>query len=423
MIRLYRYFILLICFSFQHCGYLHYQSYLEDLFQKETSNSQNIGLLSFLIGFPHEGTRSNQYLEFTKAELNLLEGFQGDSFGVRLKLAPTEKVLLELQTETLLEINGISYSLQLEFTPENWNEFQTVTVNAPKNILQDGTINTIITHNLISSDSVFLNSSPFLMYVTILDSDGAGVALSKTSLYGAEGGATDQYNISLTSPPTSDVTITLTPSQQIQINGPLTLVFSNSNWNQSQTIFVLAVNDTLVEGAHSGIITHTVTSDDFRFSHFVLADVTFWITDNDPPINLSQVAVERTNITGFTVGGQTNYWVTSPGQTIPFLLSFQITSSCNVSCSVPFLVGIYGTDRLGTSPDTRACRSYNDASPHPKNNSFNDSLSAPEEPGIYMITIWRNSSGSCAAWGGGAGMLTNYRTQGVFIGVIEVVSQ
>ncbi|WP_262963737.1 FG-GAP-like repeat-containing protein [Methylobacter psychrophilus] len=100
----------------------------------------------------------------------------------------------------------------------------------------------------------------------------------------SEGGATYTYTLVLTYAPTADVVITLGNTNK-QVNTDFTtLTFTTDNWNVAQTVTVTAVNDTVGEGMHHGVIQHTVTSTDGNYSGMVIDNVIVVITDNDLPV-------------------------------------------------------------------------------------------------------------------------------------------
>jgi Domain of unknown function (DUF4347)/FG-GAP-like repeat len=108
---------------------------------------------------------------------------------------------------------------------------------------------------------------------------GVTITQSGTTVI-TEGGATDNYTVVLNSKPTSDVTITLNNGAQTSTS-PTTLTFTAANWNVAQTVTVTALNDSIVEGSHSGSITHTATSSDANYNGITIASVSAAITDND----------------------------------------------------------------------------------------------------------------------------------------------
>ncbi|MFB2737342.1 ELWxxDGT repeat protein, partial [Umezakia ovalisporum] len=98
-----------------------------------------------------------------------------------------------------------------------------------------------------------------------------------------EGGNTDTYTISLKTQPTADVTITLSPGNQITTNTN-TLIFTPANWNIAQLVTVTAVDDAVTEGTHNDSITHSITSGDSEYNSLTLPTVNVTITDNDAEI-------------------------------------------------------------------------------------------------------------------------------------------
>jgi len=113
-----------------------------------------------------------------------------------------------------------------------------------------------------------------------------GVTITQTGGTTAviEGGATDTYTVKLASAPTSDVTITLDDTNgQVSFDTP-TLTFTSANWSTAQTVTVTAVNDTVGEGAHRGVIHHTASSLDANYNNIAIANLVVAVGDNDLPV-------------------------------------------------------------------------------------------------------------------------------------------
>ncbi|GAB4358666.1 MAG: hypothetical protein Fur0042_28120 [Cyanophyceae cyanobacterium] len=112
-----------------------------------------------------------------------------------------------------------------------------------------------------------------------------------------EGGATDSYTVVLRTPPSTGtlVTVSLNPGSQLTVDQP-TLVFTELTWNAPKTVTVTAVDDAAIEGNHTGMIAHTVTSGDVAYNGLAVAPLTVSIADNDSPsvvpTPLSQPVVE-----------------------------------------------------------------------------------------------------------------------------------
>jgi hypothetical protein len=120
---------------------------------------------------------------------------------------------------------------------------------------------------------------------TIAPPNNPGISLTQSggTTNVTEGGNTDSYTLVLDTQPTADVTITLTPGNQIT-TAQTTLTFTPTNWNTPQTVTVTAIDDTIPEGNHNSTITHTITSTDTNYSNLTLANIEVSINDNDAEI-------------------------------------------------------------------------------------------------------------------------------------------
>ncbi len=118
-------------------------------------------------------------------------------------------------------------------------------------------------------------------FVNDLAVPGISIAESESSTELTEGGAGDSYTVQLDSAPTHDVVITVSPDGTDVTASPSTLTFNSSNWNTPRTVTVDAIDDSDHELLHSGIITHSVASDDSNYASLSVASVIASIQDND----------------------------------------------------------------------------------------------------------------------------------------------
>ncbi len=95
-----------------------------------------------------------------------------------------------------------------------------------------------------------------------------------------EGTTTDTYTIALATQPFADVVITITGDAQAGRN-PATLTFTPLNWDVPQTVTVSGIDDSVIEGLHTGTITHSAASADTIYNGISIPNVTVNITDND----------------------------------------------------------------------------------------------------------------------------------------------
>lgn len=126
--------------------------------------------------------------------------------------------------------------------------------------------------------------------VTILDNDLTGLLItqtdSKTEV--GEGGVTDTYTLALTSPPSANVTVSISPAVNTAVppvgqvvTDLSTVTFTPANWNTPQTVTVSAVNDANVEGDVTTLIHHTLQSADKAYAGLQSTPVVVTVNDND----------------------------------------------------------------------------------------------------------------------------------------------
>ncbi len=235
----------------------------------------------------------------------------------------------------------------LTFTTTNWNTPQTITVAAVDDAVVEGAHTGTITHTATGGayDGVVIRA----VTATVTDNDVPGVTLTQTGgttavVEGAPGspGATDTYAAVLTNQPSGDVTITATPSAQVIATGTgtagggtATLIFTPADWNLPQTFTVAAVNDSLVEGPHSGLISHIAGGG--GYSGAAVGSITVVVTDDDPGVILAGGA-------GLTVqeGG--------PGDTYTLVLSTPPTNDVTITVTPDIQLIVEGDGGGGGAP-------------------------------------------------------------------------
>ncbi|MGB2762290.1 MAG: DUF2341 domain-containing protein, partial [Minisyncoccales bacterium] len=169
---------------------------------------------------------------------------------------------------------------------------------------------------------------------TITDNDTAGVTVTESadSTDITEAGSTDTYDVVLTSEPTSDVVITISPDSQTTTN-PTSLTFTSANWDTAQTVTVTAIDDDVAEGNHTSTITHSSASDDVDYNGISISSVTANITDNDT----AGITVDPTSGLVTTEAGGTDTFTvvltSEPTADVSISLSSSDTSEGTVSPS------------------------------------------------------------------------------------------
>ena len=234
---------------------------------------------------------------------DVTEGGTGDSYTLVLSTAPTADVVITVTPNGQVDLgNGAGVAVPLTFTTANWDVPQTVNVTAIDDLAAEGAHTAPITHTVSSSDTAFNGLTVADVVVNITDNDTVGFSVieSDGATTVVEGGATDSYTVALTSIPSSDVTVTLTPDSQIDLGAgagvAVTLIFTPANALVAQTVTVTAFDDAIVEGAHSGTITMSATSADTGYNNLTGPSVTASIADNDfPVVRLNEVLANPTS--------------------------------------------------------------------------------------------------------------------------------
>jgi hypothetical protein len=136
---------------------------------------------------------------------------------------------------------------------------------------------------------------------------GPGIIVTIQGLSVAEGGFGGGFSLRLATQPTADVVITVTPDAELSISSATTLTFTPANWNLEQGVAVSAVDDTDVEGTHSGtVVINPAVSTDLAYNGLDAPDQVFTITDNDTagPVLTPIYAIQGAGHTSPLVGQQ-----------------------------------------------------------------------------------------------------------------------
>ena len=201
----------------------------------------------------------------------------------------TYTVVLDTEpaADVTVTVNGASGDVgvrgsPLTFTPLNWNEAQTVTVDAAEDddATPDATVT--LTHAVGGGDYGAVTAAD--VTVTIRENDEPGVTVSPTALE-IEEGSRGTYTVVLTTQPTADVTVTVTVPEDTDVGvtgrSPLTLTFTAQTWNVAQTVTVDAAEDADATPDAAVTLTHAVSGEDY--GAVTAADVTVTIREDDEP--------------------------------------------------------------------------------------------------------------------------------------------
>jgi hypothetical protein len=206
-----------------------------------------------------------------------------DTFDIVLASQPTADVTITLTSTDLTE--GTVSPASVTFTPANFNVPQTVTVTGVNDPIADGNqVFTIITGAATSADPGYAGLDPADVAAINVDNETANVYVkARRRLLTTESGLTATFRVRLTTQPVANVTCTMASSDltEGQIS-PQTLVFTPGNFSQFQTVTIIGLDDTILDGDQLyTILTAPCTSTDPAYSGLNPNDVSVINRDND----------------------------------------------------------------------------------------------------------------------------------------------
>ncbi len=279
------------------------------------------------------GTNIDVVTTITAGATEVTEGGATDGFDMVLTSAPSADVTITLSTDPEVTFTPV----QMIFTPLNWNTPQTTTITAVDDAVPEPTKNIVLTPSVVSTDTRYHALVVPDIAVTVFDNDTPAVNITPTggSTSVIEGGATDTYDVALATAPTANVNISLSIVSAQVTTDVYTLTFTPANWNLPQTVTVTAVDDAIVEGAHSDSITHTVASTDLNYNALAapaLSSIT--IVDNDAG---SVLITESGGSTDIAEGGVTDSFDVvlglQPSADVRVSLNPDFNNQCTASAS------------------------------------------------------------------------------------------
>lgn len=229
------------------------------------------------------------------------EGGSNDTYTLRLNTQPQGTVTVTLSTDSQITANPTP----LLFTTTTWSVAQVVTVAAANDSFAEGSMTSVVSHNVAGGgyESVSIPD----VSVNVIDNDSPVVTIAETdgSTDVAESGVNDTYTVVLVTPPSGIVTIRPSVDGQVSTS-PALLTFSTSTWDLPRTVTVVAVDDDVVEGEDTSVITHTASGGGYDGASIL--DVTVNVADDEVP------GVVLTETGGLTIVAEVVPGEGDPGQ-------------------------------------------------------------------------------------------------------------
>ncbi|WP_407698387.1 beta strand repeat-containing protein, partial [Sphingorhabdus rigui] len=177
----------------------------------------------------------------------------------------------------------------------NWSSTQTVFVQAQSDDALEGTKDVVVSHSIVVTSSdprneqvqAIANYKMPSVLVNVVDDDAGGLIVipsnaSNLVVEGAvgDGALADSYTVRLSSKPTGNVTVTLRHDSQITLS-TTTLVFTDQNWDQLQTVIISAVDDAAIEDRVTSSISYTLSSSDPVYNDLAVDETLVTVLDNE----------------------------------------------------------------------------------------------------------------------------------------------
>ena len=238
----------------------------------------------------------------TPRALTINEGSMPGTYTVRLTTQPTAEVTMTVSVSVTPDAEAASVMVSpksLEFTPDNWNVRQMVTVSAAEDA--NATDAAVTLMHVVSGGDYATGVEVLNVNVTVRDNDEQGVTVSPRSLEITEG-ESRAYTVVLDTQPTSGVTVNVGGvSGDVSVSPSTTLTFTPSDWFTARRVTVSAAEDD-DEDDDTATLTHTVSGGDYAGAEDL--DVNVTVRDNDT----AGVAVNPTSLE-ITEGGRGTYTV------------------------------------------------------------------------------------------------------------------
>ena len=208
-----------------------------------------------------------------------------DNVSVVLNAEPASDVVISVTSSDTGEVTASPSALT--FTSANWNIAQTVTLTGANDNLVDGSQTSTVTLSVVdgSSDDDFDGVADQTVSVTTTDSDVAGFTVIEsggTTTVPEDGSTTDDFTVVLDAQPTSDVVLSIVSADIGEVTvSPATLTFTSGNWDSSQTVTVTGVDDSLIDGSQTTVVSIAVVDESSNDSFDSLLDQTVSVSTAD----------------------------------------------------------------------------------------------------------------------------------------------
>ena len=210
------------------------------------------------------------------------EGGGTATFTVVLNSKPTADVSIPVSSSNMNE--GTLGVTSIDFTTDNWDVLQTVTVTGVNDDVADNTQGySIVLGKPTSADDGYAAIDPNDVAFNNTDNDSAGFEVSEALSTISESGTSTTFEIVLSSQPKASVVIPLTVSDSTEAKlAVASVTFTTSNWKIPKPVTVTGVDDKQADRLqNTKVLTGIVESDDPGYDGKNPPDVSITTLDND----------------------------------------------------------------------------------------------------------------------------------------------
>ncbi len=215
---------------------------------------------------------------------------EGDTARIRVTLDkdPEREVVIPITKSEQGDAGGDDYSgVPENVTFRSGDTEETIIFSATQDDIDDDGESVTLGFGLTLPDEVTAGTTNEAT-VSINDDDGVGVIVSPTALTIGEG-SSGNYTVVLNSQPTADVVITISETGSSDVSADeTTLTFTDSDWDDRQTVTVTAAHDDTDHLDESATITHAATSTDSAYNGISVGSVEVEVIDDeDVPVTVT----------------------------------------------------------------------------------------------------------------------------------------
>ncbi len=193
------------------------------------------------------------------------------TLSIVLGAQPTADVTLTWQAEFSGQLAVQPSGQPIVFTPDNWDQPQTVTFTPVDDDLAEPTMDFVVEVAVVADQSAspFATLNPQSISLRLEDNDAAGITIEETngSTFVSETGLSDSYSVHLTAAPLSDVTLDFSA---IGLPGvtfdPASISFDRDNWDFPQQVTVNTSADFDVDRDSLGNLQALISTTAFGFT-------------------------------------------------------------------------------------------------------------------------------------------------------------